>query len=61
MKGCLAVLFLFLLSLASSVLVMIGGWGVKPKSWPIIVGVGLVLQPIIYALLQSVNREDKNK
>lgn len=49
-------LFLFTLTLALTVLVMIHGWGLEPKSWGWIIGGGIVARFIV-SLIEVITKK----
>ncbi len=53
----LAYLFLLTCAVTLSILIMIHGWGLTPKSWWWIIGGGVVGHSVIQGLLQLVKRE----
>ena len=60
MEKLLAILFVVALSVGASICVMMFGWGMTPKNWWWIVGVGLFGQTVLTSLMQAlVKTEDK--
>lgn len=59
MGNWIALFSVMALAIASSVLVMIYGWGLTPKSWWWIIGVGLFGQMVIRVLLDRLDSEIK--
>jgi len=44
----LALLFIIAVSVTASILTFIYGWGLQPKSWTWIIGVGFFVQVFLY-------------
>jgi len=59
LKGLLAMMFLLALTIGCEILAMIKGWGLEPKSWWWIIGVGFFVTVGIRILLQKLVDEDK--
>jgi hypothetical protein len=55
----LAVLFLLTLTVGMSCLAMIYGWGLQPRSWWWIIGVGIVLNLVIRMVSDAVLKENQ--
>jgi hypothetical protein len=55
----IASLALLATAICLSILVMINGWGLTPRSWWWIIGAGLCIQVIIHALVDMVKKEGK--
>jgi hypothetical protein len=49
-------LFLFTLTLVLTILVMIHGWGLEPKSWGWIIGGGIVARGIV-AWMENITKK----
>lgn len=41
------------------IMVMIYGWGLQPKNWWWIIGVGLILPPIVKWIAEKIIKEEK--
>jgi len=53
MNNCLSSLFLICISVAFSITTMVCGWGLQPKSWGVIICVGLIGQWVVSGLTQA--------
>jgi drug/metabolite transporter (DMT)-like permease len=53
-RKLLVTIIMIIVSLMLSIVTMIFGWGVSPKSWGVIIGVGCVLQIFIMGV-QAIN------
>jgi len=58
MEKLLAILFVVALSVGASICVMMFGWGMTPKNWWWIVGVGLFGQTVLTSLMQALVKTD---
>lgn len=61
MTKFLANVLLIALSIGTQILVMEYGWGLCPRSWGWIIGVGFFVTVFLYALRDAVNREGVKK
>jgi len=50
----LALLFVSLLSILTTVLTLMWGWGMEPKNWWAIIGLGIVAQTVLYTIGKKV-------
>ena len=53
----IAMIALFFTGIAIGILVMIYGWGLEPKSWWWIIGGGIGLRGVVFAVEAMVNKE----
>ena len=53
----IAIIFLASSSVAIGVATMIWGWGLTPKNWWIIIGLGVFAQAVIQLLLKAVSND----
>lgn len=53
-----AIVSMFAISVGCSVCVMIYGWGLQPRSWWWIIGVGFFVQVAIYAIVGRLKKEE---
>jgi hypothetical protein len=59
MTKFLANVLLIGLSVSAQIAVMEYGWGLRPRSWGWIIGVGFFATVFLYALRDAVNKDDK--
>lgn len=59
MQKILSQLFLLCLLVGTQVIVMIFGWGLQPKSWWWIIGVGVFVNTVWRALADKLEKDDK--
>lgn len=57
MDRVLAIMFVLCLCVASSICVMMFGWGMTPKNWWWIIGVGVFGQTVLSSLAQKVMKD----
>ena len=57
MNKILAMIFILTLSVGLQILVMIYGWGLQPKSWFWILGIGYFAEGIVRAIASKVVKE----
>ena len=59
MQKILSYMFLTCIVVGLQILVMIFGWGLHPKSWWWVIGVGIFGSTAVRALIDAVMKEDK--
>jgi sterol desaturase/sphingolipid hydroxylase (fatty acid hydroxylase superfamily) len=61
MTKIIAMLAVFTVSVIASVLTLMYGWGLQPKNWWWIIGVGIFFHAFWQIVAQRVMNEDKGK
>ena len=60
MMKFLSYLFLLTISVGLNIAVMMYGWGLHPRSWWWIIGVGIVANTVIRSVFERVEKESKS-
>ena len=58
MNKIIATISLYILAFILSVLILIHGWGLEPKSWWWIIGGGVIIKILLEAML-TISKEEK--